>query len=259
MLTRHSRHAVAAASHFGATIVGSVLTGVLTGAAAVFVRARLLNGQRDQRDRTRRFLDVRRVTYGRLLSCCDSQTDAFGSLLAARAEHEKVRAERDEAFGAMREAVTQAGQLGDGVGPFGDAVGQLVDFAEVIDSHELLEGTDGLLETLRCDSGPESARAVEEVEHFMTAVEKVEPAALESAQASERADQGMRELRSIVVEIEILGARQVLARALKLLEAVCGTKSSAEGLAATSAARKQFVAAADEDVAPGRDRLSQVS
>lgn len=188
MLTRHSRHAVFAASHFGASIVGCVLTGVLTGAAALVLRARLLNGRRDQRDRTRRFRDVRRVTYGRLLSCYDSQTD-------------------------------------------------------------LLRETDGLLESLRGDSDPESARAVEGVVPFKKAIEKVEPLALESARASERADQGMKELRSIVVEIEILGARQVLIQAQKLLETVCGAKSSPERLGATSAARMHFVEAADEDVA----------
>lgn len=257
MLIRHSRNAVVAASHLGATIVEGLLTGVFIGAAAVLIRARLLNGGRDRLNRRRRFLDVRRVTYGRLLSCCDSQADAFGSLVAARAAHEKVRVEREVAFGAMREAVMQAGQLGDVVGQSTDSAEP--DSAELTDSQQLLRGTDGLLETLRGDGGPESVRAVEGVVHFMKAVENVEPLARESEQASERADQGMKELRSIVVEIEILGARRVLIQALKLLEAVSGAKSYPERLGATAAARKHFVEAADEDVASSRPRLVQVS
>ena len=168
MLTRDKLHALAAPTHIGTTFACGV-AGVVMGAVGGFVRAHALNGRRDRRNRARRFRDVRRVTYGRLVSCCDSQTDALRS-----------------------------------------------------------------------------------------AVEDLQPVALESARALEPADEGIQELRAIVGEIEIVGGRQVCIQASKLLEAVCGGSSYSERLVATSSARKQFLVAADQDVALGR-QVSPVS
>jgi len=133
------------------------------GAAGGFVRAYALNGRRDRHDRALRFRNVRRVTYGRLVSCCDSQTDALRS-----------------------------------------------------------------------------------------AVENLQPMAIESARTLVPAREGIQELRAIVGEIEIVGGRQVCIQASKLLDAVCGGSSDSERLIATTSARQQFLVAADQDVALDR-------